>query len=105
MVRKIIAIAIGGFIAIAVAHGFTEIFVEENQKHKKPTNRGVAYFLCVVFVFVASILWGAIVASLVYPGDEQEWSGRVATEYRPGKSLYERDEIIKTPSLLQSSPH
>src|SRR5688572_10818789 len=87
-----------------MAAGFTEIFVQENQKYNKPTSRGMSYFLCVIFVFVSSILWGAIVASPVYPGDEEESTGRVATEYRPGMSPYKRDEIIQKTFLVTILP-
>lgn len=100
MIRSVVASAIGVFLAFGVAQGVTHILKTEG--HIK--SRGMSYFLCVVFVFVASILWGAMAPDTVYPGEEIGSSGRVATEYHQGVSTRERYEIIEKTFFITIIP-
>ncbi len=63
----------------------------------------MAYVLCVIIVFAASVAFGAIAASPVVPGDEDA-AGRVATVYRPGMSLPKRDKLIEDIFLVTVLP-
>lgn len=58
MIGKIVIAVAGALFALILAGEITGISVKENQKYGQPTDRGNAYFLCVVFVFAFAMFLG-----------------------------------------------
>ena len=63
-----------------------------------------SYFCCVCVVIAVSIGIAEISGAAVYPGDENEATQQVATEYRPPLSLQKKREIARRAFYLLIIP-
>ena len=65
----------------------------------------IAYVLCAIIAFAASVAIGLVIAAPVYPGDEEgEYRNGVATEYHVGLSLTKREGLIEKTFLVTILP-
>ncbi|MGH9874070.1 MAG: hypothetical protein ACRD9S_16585, partial [Pyrinomonadaceae bacterium] len=84
------------FFVSGLSYGFAELLLKDNHGSRIKRSRVAAYLLCCVLVLTFAVLAGLVIASPVYPGDEIESTGSVATEYRPPMPLQKRDAAINT---------
>lgn len=59
---------------------------------------------CVMSVLCVAVLFGFIAGAPVEPGDENESTGQVATEYKPPMPLGKRDKLIEDTFLVTLLP-
>jgi len=102
-----VGLVLAVMFAIGGSYGITEHLLKNAKGEHVQRSRVASYALCVLIVFAAAVLLGLMWSTPVEPGDEIEATHQVATEYISGKSLSERDALIKklfltflVPSLL-----
>lgn len=82
-------------LGVSLSFGIAEQLMKDKTETPIERSRPASYALCLLMLLAFSGCLGFIWSAPVEPGDELDGSGRVATEYVPGKSLAERDALIK----------
>lgn len=95
IVRYFFGITISVFFVSGLSYCFAELLLKNSLGSRIKRSRGAAYALCCVLVLTFAVVAGLVVAAPVYPGDEIESTGSVATEYRPPMPLHKRDALIE----------
>lgn len=91
-VNHIVAALIGAMVAFGVASGITEAFQADKCGNSIERSRGASYTVCVLCVFVASVLAGLMIAMPSEEGAPLELS------------LEERDALIEKIFMLLLLP-
>lgn len=95
-------------LAVFFAWGLTFQSAEEMMKGKDGVrinrSRRASYLVCVMAVLCFAVLFGLMVSTGVRPGDENESTGEVATEYVPPWPLSKRDKFIENVFFVALMP-
>jgi predicted PurR-regulated permease PerM len=78
MVGRIVIIVIMAMIAFAVSGSVTDALVRYEDRRTK--NRPLAYLLCVIIVFAASVVLGVVLASPATVGHDEAEVCRLPNE-------------------------